>query len=315
MSNSLLNKALEAKRESKHIEFKQVLDVASKRDWCEIVKDVVALANSGGGVILFGVDSQGVPISTDLAPLLGLDPATIADRIQPYTGTQFADLEVSEADKAGNKLVAWLIGAAPMPMVFAKPGTYAVEGGKQATAFGRGTVYFRHGAKSEPGTTEDITRALERKLASIRKEWLRGVRKLVQAPAGSRVALLPPDVRQSTAPDATPIRLTEDLAAPAYRLVNPDSTHPFRQKELIPEVRAHLPKSIEFNSFDIVAVRHVHAIDDRHEFAYKARFGTRQYSPAFVNWLVNQLRTDSRFFLKARARYKEKADAQRAAKC
>lgn len=305
MGDSLLAKALAAKRESKHIEFKEALDIASKQDWCEIVKDVVALANSGGGVILFGVNSQGVATSTDLALLRDVDPATIADRIQPYTGTQLADLEVTEVEKSGHKLLAWLVGAASMPMVFGKPGTYPVEGGKQNTAFGRGTVYFRHGAKSEPGTTEDIARALERKLESIRKEWLRGVRKVVQAPAGSRVALLPPDIRQSDAPDATPIRLTDDPAAPAYRIVDPDSTHPFRQKELIAEVRSQLPESIEFNSFDVVAVRHVYAIDNRREFAHKPRFGSRQYSPAFVNWLLNQVQRDPGFFLKARAKYKE----------
>lgn len=305
MGDSLLEKALVAKRESKQVEFKEVLDVASNQDWCEIVKDVVALANSGGGVILFGVNSQGVPTTTDLAPLRAVDPATIADRIQPYTGTQLADLEVTEAEKSGHKLLAWLVGAAPMPIVFGKPGTYPVEDGRQNTAFGRGTIYFRHGAKSEPGTTEDIARALERKLESIRKEWLRGVRKVVQAPAGSRVALLPPDVRQSDSPDAAPIRLTDDPAAPAYRIVDPDSTHPLRQKELIAEVRSHLPKSIEFNSFDVVSVRHVHAIDDRREFAHKPRFGSCQYSPAFVTWLVDQVQTDPGFFLKARAKHKE----------
>ena len=193
MDDSLLEKALAAKRESKQIEFKEAFNVASKQDWCEITKDVVAIANSGGGLILFGVNSQGAPIGTDLTALRAVDPATIADHIQPYTGTQIADLEVTEASKLGHKLLAWLVGPAGMPMVFGKPGTYPVEGGKQNTAFSRGTIYFRHGAKSEPGTTEDIARALERKLESIRKDWLSGVRKVVHAPAGSRVTLLPPE--------------------------------------------------------------------------------------------------------------------------
>lgn len=305
MGDSLLEKALGAKRESKQIEFKEAFDVTSKQDWCEIVKDVVALANSGGGVILFGVDSQGVPSTTDLESLRAVDPATIADRIQPYTGTQVADLEVTEVEKAGNKLLAWLVGAAPMPIVFGKPGTYPIDGGKQNTAFARGTIYFRHGAKSEPGNTEDIARMVERKLEAIRKEWLRGVRKVVQAPPGSRVALLPPEVRQSEAPDATPIRFTDDPLAPGYRIVDPDGTHPFRQKELIAEVRKYLSKSIELNSFDVVSVRRVHAIDDRREFAHKPRFGTRQYSQAFVTWLVDQVGRNPDFFLDARRKYKD----------
>lgn len=43
------SKALTAKRESKHIEFKEGFNPSEARDWCEIIKDIVAMANSGGG--------------------------------------------------------------------------------------------------------------------------------------------------------------------------------------------------------------------------------------------------------------------------
>jgi hypothetical protein len=251
-------------------------------------------------VLLFGVSSRGEPTGSDLAALSTVDPATICDRIQPYTGVHVIDVEVSDAEKSGHELVAWAIAPAPVPIVFANPGTYPVEGGKQKTAFGRGTVYFRHGAKSEPGNTDDIAGSLERKLESIRKEWLSGVRKVVHAPAGSKVSLLPPDVRQSDSPDAMQIRITDDPTAPAYRVVDPDKTHPFRQKELIPEVRRQLPAGIEFNSFDLVAVRHVHKIDEKHEFSHKPLYGSRQYSPQFVGWLLDQVRSDPEVFVKAR---------------
>lgn len=305
MGDSLVDKALSAKRESKQVEFKESFDVSSKQDWCEITKDVVAIANSGGGAILFGVNNLGTPTGVDLASLRTLDPATIVDRIQPYTGTQLANLEVTEVEKAGHRLVAWIIGSAGMPMVFGKPGTYPIEGGKQGTAFGRGTIYFRHGAKSEPGTTEDIARALERKLESIRKEWLSEVRKVVYARSSVWVALRPLDVRQSADPIATPIRLTDDPSAPAYPIVDFDSTHPFRQKELIAEVRKRLPKGVEFNSFDVISVRHVYAIDEKREFAHKPRFGSRQYSPAFIEWIVRQVHADPEFLLVARAKHKK----------
>lgn len=305
MKDTLLAKALAAKRESKQIEFKESFDVASKQDWCEVIKDVIAIANSGGGIILFGLNNRGEPTGTDLSALLAVDPATIADRIHPYTETHFTDIEVLETEKAEKRLVAWFIKPNMIPTVFAQPGTSPIEGGKQRTAFGRGTIYFRHGAKSEPGTTEDIAGAVERKLESIRKEWLAGVRKVVHAPAGSLVSLLPPDVRQSDSPEAAPIRITNDPGAPAYRVVDPDSTHPFRQKELIAEVRRRLPEGIGFNSFDIVSIRHVHGTDDKREFSYKPKFGSRQYSQSFADWLVAQVQVDPAFFEKARDKHRE----------
>lgn len=61
--DNLLDRALSVTRESKFIEFKEALDVNSARDWCEIIKDIVALANTGGGMIVLGADNRGTPTS------------------------------------------------------------------------------------------------------------------------------------------------------------------------------------------------------------------------------------------------------------
>jgi predicted HTH transcriptional regulator len=52
--NALLQKAVEARRESKYVDFKASADLAVHGDCCELVKDIVAMANAGGGVILLG---------------------------------------------------------------------------------------------------------------------------------------------------------------------------------------------------------------------------------------------------------------------
>ncbi len=300
----LLAKSLAAKRESRQLEFKESFDVGSRQEWCEIIKDLVAIANSGGGVIVFGVNNRGEPTDADLSPLRRVDPATITDRLHRYTETYLTDFEIHEPEKAGYKLVAWIVRPSATPIVFAEPGTYPVESGKQRTAFGRGTVYFRHGAKSEPGTTEDIADVLERRLESIRREWLSGVRKVVHAPAGSRVAVLPAEISQSDSPESTPIRITEDPAAPAYRVVDPDTTHPYRQKELMAAIRKRLPRPVQFNSFDVVTIRHAHGIDENREFVHKPKFGSRQYSQRFLDWIVDQIQMDPEFLQKARAKYR-----------
>ena len=59
--------------------------------WCEITKDIIAIANSGGGVILFGVDSVGTPTECDLGRLAKVDPSDVTNKILKYTG--FVDLE------------------------------------------------------------------------------------------------------------------------------------------------------------------------------------------------------------------------------
>jgi hypothetical protein len=51
----------------------------------------VSFANSGGGVILFGVNHDG---STDINPILALDPADIANKVRKYTECDLPKLKL-----------------------------------------------------------------------------------------------------------------------------------------------------------------------------------------------------------------------------
>lgn len=229
----LVQRALSARRESKHIEFKQAFDPCSASDWCAIVKDIVAIANSGGGIIIFGLDNVGTPTGQPIDAVAKVDPADVANKVGKYTGTVGLELEILEVSKESHPLVAFLIHAASTPFVFEKPGQYDVGGGKQRTAFGMGTVYFRHGAKSEPGSTSDIRMAVEHSVEVIRKSWIKGVRKVVQAPPGSQIVIAhsmnksfsrtePAEaaVRVVTDPGAPTVFLTRDASKASTRLIH-----------------------------------------------------------------------------------------------
>ncbi|MCL5019983.1 MAG: ATP-binding protein [Patescibacteria group bacterium] len=222
----LIQKALEAKRESKPIEFKEYFDPTSNSDWCEIIKDIVAIANSGGGVILIGVDNAGKPCDTLPDAISHIDPADISNKIYKYTGSTDLTFEISEVKKEERNILAFAIQPATIPIVFIKPGTYDVGSGKQHSAFSVGTIYFRHGAKSEPGTTEDIRKVIEWRLETIRKTWIKGLRKVVQAPQGSQILTVLPSgridgsIRAVKDPKATPVFLTRDRKRSSGLLVH-----------------------------------------------------------------------------------------------
>lgn len=261
---------------------------------------MVAIANSGGGVLVVGLDSKGNPSKVDVKAVVDLDPAKVADQVFKYTGTHFSDLQIIGSRKDGSPLALMTIGPSITPIVFSRPGTYPTDPGKQATAFSRGTLYVRHGAKSEPASTADLQAVLDRLVRQARREMMAGMRKVVEAPAGSLVRVLPPEIRDSDDPGAVPVRIVDDPKAQAYRLVDVDRTHPFRQKELIEGVKKQLPPGMRFNQFDIQAIRRAHKIESRPELFHKLRFGSPQYSPRFVEWIVEQYRKDPRFFEKAR---------------
>jgi hypothetical protein len=206
-------KALEATRESKSIEFKEGLDPESTGEWCELTKDVVALANSGGGVIIFGLTSQGAVADRDISPCLKLDPAEFANRISKYIGSASIEFEVSECSKNGKPLLAVVVKPTDLPIAFEKLGTYEVER-KIKYAFALGTVYFRRGARSAPGTTDDLRRAFERHISKVRTDWLTGLRRVVEAPRDSSILVVP---RASSTDRSLAVRAVDDpTATPVY---------------------------------------------------------------------------------------------------
>jgi hypothetical protein len=299
------DKFRKAKRESKYIDFKEGFDINQSHDWCEIIKDIVAMANSGGGSILIGLKNDGTPSGWDTTQMLNIDSAKITDKIAKYTGEQFANFDISEIEKNGYRFVLMQVKAVSIPMVFIQPGTYDIGGGKQKTAFGKGTIYFRHGAKSEPGGSEDLKECINREIERIRKSWLGNIRKVVSAPTGYQVSVLPPEVIESELPRATPIRIVDDPTAPAYRKIDPDKTHPYRQKEVVQFVNQKLNGRKKITSYDIQCVRKVHKIDTKHNFFYKSKFASPQYSETFVGWLIEQYEQDQLFYEKAREEYKK----------
>lgn len=300
---SLIDKALKAKRESRAVEFKRSFDPSDAGEWCELIKDIVAIANSGGGVIVIGLDNTGQPSGIDVAPVLAIDGAVLVDKIKKYTAFSFTDMDLHEASKEGQRVAILEIAGSSCPIVFQNVGTYQVEGGKQKTAFSKGTTYYRHGAKSEPATTEDLRRTIERRVEAIRAEWMENVRKVIKAPVGSAVSIFNGEVKESNAIDATPIRLVDDPSAPGYRLIDHDTTYPHRLKELIDVVNAMLPEGASVNSHDVLALRRINSIDDDHRYCHKPRFGSPQYSDAFAQWIVDGYKHDPEFFAKARAAY------------
>ncbi len=297
-----IQRALTAKRESKYVDFKASVDFSESGAWCEIVKDIIAMANSGGGALLIGLDNKGIPTGFDPTPVLDVDEAVMTDQIQKYTGVQFDAFTISEESKSGNRLAAILVEGGSIPIIFTKPGTYAVSDKKQKTAFSAGTVYFRHGAKSEPGDTNDLRKVVERQVESIRQSWLEGVRKVVNAPQGNQVYTFPSGVQvcESASSDARAIRVVDDPDAPAYRKLDYDLTHPFRQKEAIAEINGGLADRTTINSFDIQCINRVYEVWDKEDLCHCPLYSSRQYSREYVVWVISQYRRDSEFFQKTR---------------
>jgi hypothetical protein len=313
--------------ESATLDFKASFDPESKQDWCELIKDIVAMSNSGGGTIVVGVDDDGNVSNSDVGPLLAVDPADVTNRIYSYTDQHFAAFDIAQMLRFGKPVAVITIGASRIPIVFTAHGGYAAPGGGQKAAFVKGSVYFRHGAKSEPGTTDDLRHALERELEQVKGFWLDGIGKVMAAPTGSTIQIVGQAVKLGDSPDATPvrlttgdgpptvgtdsvvlrdipeataIRLTTDESAPTLSVMQADKLYPYRQKELVRRLAERLGGQLTVSGHDLQCVRRVHKIDDDPMFSYQAQHSPRKFTEAYVDWLVSKHTEDPKFFQHAR---------------
>ena len=244
------------------------------------------MANSGGGVIV-------------LDGVAGVDEELIHEQLEHFAEPEFEGFEVRPLSRNGRPAVAVMVeGVRNAPLVFTRTGRVGEQ-----VAFVRGGLYFRHGAKSEAATGEDVRDFIRRQLEATRTQWLANIRQVMHAPDGAEVAVIETAERDEEG-RPTLIRLTTDPHAPLSGQVAPDQSHPYRQKEVIREVNARLGEGA-VNAFDVLSVRRVHAIseDTRPEFVHVPKFGSPQYSDAFVDWLVGEVQRDSRFFERAKQTY------------
>jgi hypothetical protein len=305
----LMERAESASRESKHLEFKREFEVASGQAWCELIKDIVAIANSGGGIIIIGVANDGSNAAFDASLLLAHDTADIANRIARYTGNQLIDIEVMEIKRNGQDRAAIFVSDIDVPIVFTKPGTYDIGGGQQRTAFAQGTIYFRHGSKSEPGNRENLANWRDREIAKVRKSWLGGIRKVVKAEATETVTVISSPRSQIKGGEIVLAKVSSDQSAKMIVPGNAEEIWPHRQKDLIREVNKRLGKAARINSHDIFCIKRVYDIlKKRPDFAYRSHhLAPPQYSSAFVEWIADEYRRDNRFFERIREECHPKA--------
>jgi hypothetical protein len=184
-----------------------------------------------------------------------------------------------------------------------------MENGKEKVAFQQGAVYFRHGAKSEPGDSDDLKDIIDRQVERVRKTWLSGIKKVTQAPVGSAIQVLAPSATSDPRGNILLARIVADETAPGVRPESADSIWPHRAKAVIAIVNQRLDGKAKINSYDVQCVRKMFNIEKEHpEYCYRPfALVSPQYSDAFVDWLVAEFKKNDKLFVQTRERAQTKS--------
>jgi hypothetical protein len=253
-------------------------DPTSEEDWNNLVRDVVAIANSGGGRLIVALSPDGRT----------LNQWQLVRRISERSCYTFDKLRVIPGGHAAQPAASIVIRPAIFPLGL-------VESASDGTT--RTIFYVRHGDRSEPATTADMQGFVERSVTRLRRRWLRRIRRAMTSP--SMLATSPPTRRADSA-NLQPVRIVTDPNAPALQPQDVDRLYPWRQKDLVRELNARLGRRM-LNSYDIQAIRRQHQLDERPDFIFNLPGAGRRYSPAVADWIIEQLAADPGFFEHARA--------------
>ncbi len=220
LSEESLKRLVDASEERSDLDYKLTLDLSTKHDMVELIKDVAATANTQGGFIILGVNDAFEPVGMARQRLEAIRIEDIHNKVSAYLypsvdGVRFKVFQIDER---------WF-GAIYIPHttgvihVFSKHGDYpTADPKKPGHAFSKGTIYVRHGAKSEIITPHDLDRMLKERDRAQRRFLFTGIRKISTAPLGSQVIIQPKgQLRLTQSPNAPGIRLTKDPSAPAVR--------------------------------------------------------------------------------------------------
>ena len=80
-------------------------------------------------------------------------------------------------------------------------------------------------------------------------------------------------------------------------------TYPYRQTELLNVLNGMLLNGACINSYDLLCFRRINDIDTNPMYCHTPKFGTTQYSDAFVRHVITSHQANRDLFTQARRQY------------
>ena len=165
LSIHALHKCLECRFETENLDFKEAMDISSRRGVVELAKDVMAMANTVGGYVVVGVENSTfrlVGISDEAADTFR-EGKSVNDKLrcilQDQVTVQSAVHQVQDGDGKTKNIALICIYPRPNQLPAPTDGDYdRVVNDKRTErkcVFQQGTIFLRKGDESTRAKTED----------------------------------------------------------------------------------------------------------------------------------------------------------------
>lgn len=185
---------VQRRTESAKLDYKREYDPSDAKNRIMLVKHVLAMANTAGGYVVFGVDDDGTLIGLDTTVAGRLDEATIRAQVAGYSSVPinlFVDNRVMYEET--RLVVVTVLPLMDRIAVVNADGQYH-EGSRQSFAFRKGDVLVRHGSASERWNQADADYLFRRAALAQKEQWLqefsRDLSRVVQLARGDATPVI-----------------------------------------------------------------------------------------------------------------------------
>ncbi|MGF1596404.1 MAG: RNA-binding domain-containing protein [Acidimicrobiales bacterium] len=160
-----------------------------------LVRDIVALANTGGGRIVIGVGPDGEELGVAAASTEAFDAGFLSELVAMFTAPDRVDVDVRTVDVGGGRAVLTVeIPAAPEPpLVLSEAGIYENDDGTATVVFEAHAVVVRRRGGVGPAHRDDYRRWRDEARALLRRELQERLAMVIDAAEGATVRVIGPD--------------------------------------------------------------------------------------------------------------------------
>lgn len=217
----------------------------SPAGWPNLVKDIVAMANSGGGVLVLGVDDDGSRLGLPQSLLQDLDPVRINGRIEPKAPGARVGVSYHELSYYRRTYGFLVVSPHDALIVFDRQWSYNPEGGGRAREVIRqGVVYVRGIAETRPAQQGDLARIVQRLIETGSQQFLARIEKLAAVPMSAELVAYDPaaggqGVRLVSKGEGQPVTIVDQQpdAVPIHEILDPGVPYSSTQAEIASQVR------------------------------------------------------------------------------
>lgn len=179
------------KNEKGLLDFKESFEDSTKH-WLNLIKDIVAASNSGGSLLIFGINNNNIIKGCERKIEKLFDPSKIQDKLKRYIYSNEIQVECTRLGYQGHDIYGLRIRPTGNLIIFDKSGQYE-DNGKPKIVFREGVFYVRSNSESRPASQVELNEIVENMTLQRVKDLLAKIEKVAYAPQGSAISIVPPE--------------------------------------------------------------------------------------------------------------------------